>query len=711
MRLALAGHPALFETLLENLAHGEKFSAAAAGLLVEVQIAGGNVDEALDSVRRRVDALSTDLAGERPGLSVDGDNRVDQVLAAVESVAAAGFRQEAADLLARFPDKLGNHPDVERFAFHLSAALDEEAAERAVGSAMEELDELDTQTARTRRMEYARVLSVNGRYPLASEMAEPATESSAYDSVERALLFLVRNAYADDDSGRIGELSRQLLDRLPDQLQARTNVGRALANLGLDEKAVRKLAPVAERAPTRDHVRRALDVAQAAGDASRSKQLLAKYLRIANSPLSDLKTRFEQSIDRQDAELAEAMIEPYERTYPARLEVRLARARLAFRFGNVERGREIVGSYLESVDYEPSAVQRALAFLHSNDLWAEQLHLVLEQTDRGSLTTESLRYIGYALVNLERSERAEDLLDRSVDSAPDPAEAATEIARSLFENDHYQTALRYAERAVELAPGRPVGKLYRGLAQLALGEVEGAKPDLEDGLDSGINPMYALHNAGRAALKAGEPKLAARYLRKLARTPNANDRVVLFPVRLALDAYVRSDHAREGVAFLEENFPRIAAGTSIATQELVRNISGLYERAGLHERAYEIYRHGIDRELVRDPDGTLMPVYLNNLAYTYSTTDRHVDRGFELARRAVASAQARTPSYLDTLGWLNYRKGNLAEAEADVRRALRTATGGPGNLVELYEHLVDIRRKRGFDVDAFWMQRFSDSLK
>ncbi|MFB6372372.1 MAG: hypothetical protein ABEN55_04535, partial [Bradymonadaceae bacterium] len=152
-------------------------------------------------------------------------------------------------------------------------------------------------------------------------------------------------------------------------------------------------------------------------------------------------------------------------------------------------------------------------------------------------------------------------------------------------------------------------------------------------------------------------------------------------------------------------------GRTLASNDLLRNVSGVYEGAGMHERAYSVYREAIDRQLAHSPDSSPVPVYMNNLAYTYSTTNKNLDRGFRLSRLAIAGASSRTPSYLDTLGWLHYRNGNLDRAETDVRRALRTSGGTGSALAELYEHLADIREAKGFDGEAYWMRRFYRSLK
>lgn len=712
IRLELSGHPELFDNLLRNLVQDDDYAKAATGLLVESMARRGDLDDALGTVRRiRDSALAQSADGSGDGMLVDDTEAVERMLAALEGLAAAGYKQEAAGILEQLPADFRDHPDLDQFGFFLAAAIGGDSLEKRVDRAMEELERDDTRTARDRRATYARVLHRHGHFDLATKLIEPAVRSSDHESVESATRFLMRNAYSRGESQRIDELAGRFKETMSDDLRVLANVGNTLHDLGLDAQSLERLAPVARRASTSDNVRRALDVAQAAGDRKAASRLLDLYLRVAERPLSDLSDQHRRAIVRQDPTLASVLQKPYERTYPHRLEVRLRRARLAFRTGRVERGRQTLRRYLEEVDYEPVAVQRVLTFLDANDLWAEQTTLVLDQVDVESLTHRSLRHLGFAYANLRRDDRARSFFDRAIDEAPDGAEMATNLTRSLFDEGHTELAKAYGDRAVELRPARPAAKLYRGLAHLAAGEDEAADQDLEVGLEAGINRLYTLFQAGRAALNADRADLAGKFLLDLAETPNSSDYGILMPTRLALDAYADSGHAKQGVDFLETHFPDVAAGRTTSSQDLLRNISGLYERAGMHDRAYSVYRDALDRQLAYAADSSPVPVYMNNLAYTYSTTNNHLDEGFRLARRAVAGAPSRTPSYLDTLGWLHYRAGDLDRAEADVRRALRTSGGTGSALAELYEHLAEIREARGFDGEAYWMRRFYKSLE
>jgi len=91
----------------------------------------------------------------------------------------------------------------------------------------------------------------------------------------------------------------------------------------------------------------------------------------------------------------------------------------------------------------------------------------------------------------------------------------------------------------------------------------------------------------------------------------------------------------------------------------------------------------------------------NNLAYLLSKLNRDTDRGLSLVNEALAREPANSVFYLDTLGWLQYRNGDLASAEENVRAALRRANIAWGeSLAESMWHLAEILLSRGNKKDA-----------
>lgn len=73
---------------------------------------------------------------------------------------------------------------------------------------------------------------------------------------------------------------------------------------------------------------------------------------------------------------------------------------------------------------------------------------------------------------------------------------------------------------------------------------------------------------------------------------------------------------------------------------------------------------------------------LNSFGYVLAETGTDLDRALECCRKAVAAAPV-NPAYLDSLGWVYYRRGNLVEAKRYLRKAYQAAPGSE----EIARHL------------------------
>ena len=712
MRYELLGRGETFRDLLELWSIERRFTAPATRLLMHALVSEGRTDAALERLRRLAEARpngSRSDAGRPGGHAAEGDATL---VSAFEAMASEGYDREVRTLLDGLSGERSEHEDVESFRFHLSSARSSEGLKKEVESLLASAE--SPARRRDRRLKLARILMVDGHYQTAAETARPGLEAPDPETVRTSAQFLMRNAFAAGDVSRIDEIAETYRSRVPHTLEADLEIGRTMQTLGLDDRAVEPIVRATRQSPTQSRVSKALEAIRTAGDVERARKMTETVLRIGEKPLEELRSRVKRTVDRQGTALSSTLLKPYRTTYGAELSGRLLEARIAFRAGEVERGRTILKTYLREVEYDPLAVERVLTFLDDHALDVEMLNVVerpIDREARASLTPEGFARLGYAHLSLDRSDRGTTWLDRAIERSNHPTERAVSIARTLYERDHYELARTYADEALSRDPDRPDAHLTRGLAALALGDIERGRSDLERGLEAGINRLRALSEAGRAALAADRPDLAERYLLRLARTPNSVEFGPLLPMQLALSAYIESGDARRGVAFLSEYFPRIAAGDGVVADEMLPQLSTLYEKAGMTERAFELYRTGIRREQIQNPAGSTIPVYLNNLAYTYSTSNRHVDRGFDLVRRAIAASSSRQPSYIDTFGWLLYRRGDLERAERYVRRSLRSAGGSGTELMELYDHLVEIRQTRGDHEEAFWLKHFSRSLE
>lgn len=93
----------------------------------------------------------------------------------------------------------------------------------------------------------------------------------------------------------------------------------------------------------------------------------------------------------------------------------------------------------------------------------------------------------------------------------------------------------------------------------------------------------------------------------------------------------------------------------------------------------------------------------NNLAYLLSQLNLDLERGVELVTEALRREPSHSSFYLDTLGWLRYRQGDLAEAEKQIRHSLARVHLGYGeSLAESLYHLGVVLKDQSKDEEAVY---------
>jgi len=397
----------------------------------------------------------------------------------------------------------------------------------------------------------------------------------------------------------------------------------------------------------------------------------------------------------------------YQDAFPENWQARAAFIKLNYRVGKVDLARDEIVAYLDAVKYDPQAVQEVMFVLSSWQLWGEVARFVAPRLPAESISTPVLREVGRANLYLGFKDAGVSNLDKFVAASSDPASAAAELAVELMDRGFTAEGLRYAELAVQKRSARTHGYLVRGMAQVALGQ--DADEDLKKGLTDGAGRLLALYRIGQLALRAGRADIADRYLEELVRTPRVGDGANWLP--LALDAYRSTNSHVAGVEFVETRWPALAAGIGVAAEAVVPTLASLYEGAGLVERVFSLYEEGIRAEFVTEPFTGDLPTYRNNLAYVYSTANQNIDDGMNLIGLAMAGDPRRNPSFIDTLGWLYYRQGEIDLAYSEVKRALRSSSGSATELVELYQHLAELEERRGNMRKASWIRVFAGLLK
>jgi len=122
--------------------------------------------------------------------------------------------------------------------------------------------------------------------------------------------------------------------------------------------------------------------------------------------------------------------------------------------------------------------------------------------------------------------------------------------------------------------------------------------------------------------------------------------------------------------------------------DLLYEVAHLYDRVGQKSTTEQVLR-----DVLRlDPSHASAA---NDLGYTLSEDGRALDEAEALTRRAV-DADPANPSFLDSLGWVQYKRGRFDEARQTLERAV-AASGGRGGGPDpvVLDHLGDALCRAG----------------
>jgi tetratricopeptide (TPR) repeat protein len=293
--------------------------------------------------------------------------------------------------------------------------------------------------------------------------------------------------------------------------------------------------------------------------------------------------------------------------------------------------------------------------------------------------TDALLALGRLSLRAGDVPGASAFFDQAVHLSPDESEARARVAVAWLDSRRTAEALAVVDAGLR---GRTDARLLylRGVALReerrwneaaeAFGAVASGDPEVD--LAALAAQASVLAQAGRAAeaLALLDPALAA----------NPGD-LRLIPAR----AYVleKAGRAAEAVTWLTE-----ALATQPRAERLRFALGVAQEKAG--DRAGAI--RSMQSILEVAPDNAEA---MNFIGYSWAEKGERLDEAEKLVRRSL-EMDPDSGSYLDSLGWILYQRGDLPGAIAALERA--EALAGPEPTI--LEHLGDAYRRSGRDADA-----------
>lgn len=202
----------------------------------------------------------------------------------------------------------------------------------------------------------------------------------------------------------------------------------------------------------------------------------------------------------------------------------------------------------------------------------------------------------------------------------------------------------------------------------------------------------------RALVFARRDEKALAAARRIAKLFPDDPRFPILEAEILLHAGQEEEGERQLQVWLESAIQEAPQGHGERLQGMVAdawfNAGAQAERRGNEERAERYLLKAIEIE----SDHTAA---LNYLGYTWADAGRRLDEALELLLRVVA-LDPDNGAYQDSLGWVYFRLGRLAEARTHLLKAAETERGDP----TIHEHLGDLENEAGdFDRAAAYWQR------
>lgn len=291
------------------------------------------------------------------------------------------------------------------------------------------------------------------------------------------------------------------------------------------------------------------------------------------------------------------------------------------------------------------------------------------------------------LQNLNRGKEAIPLLEKSIKKYPGDKRLLLTYARMLVEQDRMEDAKVQFANFVQQYPDDDELRYSLALVCLEAKAWDEAKGYLEDLIARESHVDSAHLNLGRIAEERNDPQAA---LLEYAQVGAGND---YLPAQLRQADILmnngRTDEAEKRLAAARDAEPDYAIqlyliqaetlsankqgdrAWKILQQALLQypdDLNLLYTRAMQAEKRNDLAQMEKDLRLIikRDPDNAMA---LNALGYTLSDRTTRYAEAKELIEKAH-QLNPEDPAVLDSLGWVNYRLGNLDEAERLLRQAL-----------------------------------------
>jgi tetratricopeptide (TPR) repeat protein len=353
---------------------------------------------------------------------------------------------------------------------------------------------------------------------------------------------------------------------------------------------------------------------------------------------------------------------------------------------------------------QPNAtgVMRALARAHL----ANGEPALAEETMRRAVETNPKDYgarldLAQLLAQMGKPEQAKPVIDELVKQHPDNVAALETQFKVAAATKDLASAKAAADALVALQPKLALGYYYQGAVAESDKRPEdalrlysaalNAQPEATEPLQALVRVLVGLNRAPEALRRLDEviarfpalPLAANLKGEALLATQHPADAEPAFKTAIEREPkwwvpYQGLSRAQSSRGDSAGAMATLQSGISKAENPstLQLDLAGLLERSGKPEDAIELY----EAALRKDPHSDLVANNLAMLLITYKRDQPSLDRAKDLSARFATSTNI---AFLDTYGWVLYKRGESAAAVAALQAALAKMPDSPVSLYHL----------------------------
>jgi tetratricopeptide (TPR) repeat protein len=291
------------------------------------------------------------------------------------------------------------------------------------------------------------------------------------------------------------------------------------------------------------------------------------------------------------------------------------------------------------------------------------------------------------LIRQNRKPEALQLLGKAAERQPQSADLRLAYGRMLLDAGDLKAAREEFRAVVKLSPDNTDAVYSLALLELETGQLESGEQHLKQLLDVEDKRQSVYYYLGYAAQERGNAEVALEWYGKV---DEGSEYWTQSQLRMAklLAAQGRLDEVRKEMQALRRNNPENAVDYYLLEGQVLSDLAMYQDAYALYAEALTSYpdeedllyaqalvaeqldrialaEHYMKRILEQDPDNVRT---LNALGYTLADRTKR----YEEARKYIEKAYAQKPddpAIIDSMGWVQYRLGNLKEAQRYLQQA------------------------------------------